>query len=263
MSEALTGASRRGPSLDPRRRYAAAPTSPSGRERPSGTGGATAPAANVHGSDTDRRKRTMVMLDEAALIAKLAKLEALYARPGTDGDRVAAGMARDRIRERLRELERVERPIEFRFTVQDNWSRSLLSALLRRYGISPYRYRGQRYTTIMAMATPTFVDETLWPQFEQAEAILRQYLQEVTDEVISKAISGDLTDVEERAKGAGPSPAAPVREQEKAAPQAERPQPPPRPGTDGRKVGRNERCPCGSGRKYKECCGANASASQG
>jgi len=27
----------------------------------------------------------------------------------------------------------------------------------------------------------------------------------------------------------------------------------------GPKVGRNDRCPCGSGRKYKRCCGANAS----
>ena len=27
--------------------------------------------------------------------------------------------------------------------------------------------------------------------------------------------------------------------------------------TFGRKVGRNEPCPCGSGRKYKRCCGAN------
>ena len=25
-----------------------------------------------------------------------------------------------------------------------------------------------------------------------------------------------------------------------------------------RKVGRNELCPCGSGRKYKKCCGATA-----
>ena len=25
----------------------------------------------------------------------------------------------------------------------------------------------------------------------------------------------------------------------------------------GRKVGRNEPCPCGSGRKYKRCCGAH------
>ena len=25
----------------------------------------------------------------------------------------------------------------------------------------------------------------------------------------------------------------------------------------GRKIGRNEPCPCGSGKKYKKCCGAN------
>ena len=24
---------------------------------------------------------------------------------------------------------------------------------------------------------------------------------------------------------------------------------------DGRKVGRNDPCPCGSGKKYKQCCG--------
>jgi preprotein translocase subunit SecA len=26
----------------------------------------------------------------------------------------------------------------------------------------------------------------------------------------------------------------------------------------GKKIGRNEPCPCGSGKKYKKCCGANA-----
>ncbi|HEX7892619.1 MAG TPA: SEC-C metal-binding domain-containing protein [Terriglobales bacterium] len=26
----------------------------------------------------------------------------------------------------------------------------------------------------------------------------------------------------------------------------------------GVKVGRNDPCPCGSGKKYKKCCGANA-----
>ena len=26
----------------------------------------------------------------------------------------------------------------------------------------------------------------------------------------------------------------------------------------GSKIGRNARCPCGSGKKYKRCCGANA-----
>lgn len=32
------------------------------------------------------------------------------------------------------------------------------------------------------------------------------------------------------------------------------------PAERGRKVGRNEACPCGSGRKYKKCCAAEASA---
>ena len=26
---------------------------------------------------------------------------------------------------------------------------------------------------------------------------------------------------------------------------------------EGRKIGRNEPCPCGSGKKYKQCCGKN------
>jgi preprotein translocase subunit SecA len=27
---------------------------------------------------------------------------------------------------------------------------------------------------------------------------------------------------------------------------------------EGKKVGRNDPCPCGSGKKYKKCCGRNA-----
>jgi preprotein translocase subunit SecA len=30
-----------------------------------------------------------------------------------------------------------------------------------------------------------------------------------------------------------------------------------RPVKKGEKVGRNDPCPCGSGKKYKKCCGAN------
>ena len=26
--------------------------------------------------------------------------------------------------------------------------------------------------------------------------------------------------------------------------------------TDNKKIGRNEKCPCGSGKKYKHCCGS-------
>jgi hypothetical protein len=55
------------------------------------------------------------------------------------------------IRRRLREQQQTEPPIEFAFKLRDRWSHRLLVALLRRYQIRPYRYRGQRYTTIMAL----------------------------------------------------------------------------------------------------------------
>lgn len=141
------------------------------------------------------------MNDESGLIDKLRKIEALFANAGTDGERAAAGSARDRIRERLVRLERVEAPIEYKFSLADPWSNALFTALARRYGLKPYRYRGQRKTTVMLKATRTFVDETLWPEFCQADFTLRQYLQDVTQRVIAQAVSGDFADLEERSEG--------------------------------------------------------------
>jgi hypothetical protein len=61
------------------------------------------------------------------------------------------------------------------------WQRRVFVALLRRYGFEPYRYKGQRYTTVMARLSTKFVDETLWPEFEAFSSTLRTYLSEVTD----------------------------------------------------------------------------------
>ena len=38
---------------------------------------------------------------------------------------------------------------------------------------------------------------------------------------------------------------------------------PPEPAKAAARHGRNDPCPCGSGRKYKKCCGANAPVSRG
>ena len=90
------------------------------------------------------------MLDEEQqLVVKLRKIEALFARPGTEGERRAAESASNRIRARLAELDHVEPAVEFRFSMTDAWSRSLFIAVLRRHGLRPYRYHGQRRTTVM------------------------------------------------------------------------------------------------------------------
>jgi preprotein translocase subunit SecA len=42
-----------------------------------------------------------------------------------------------------------------------------------------------------------------------------------------------------------------------------RPGPPPTVVRKGDKIGRNDPCPCGSGKKYKKCCGASPQAATG
>jgi hypothetical protein len=80
--------------------------------------------------------------------------------PAAWGKRQAAERARERIQARLKKLEAEEPPIEFRLTLADQWSRNLFVALMRRYGIHPYRYRGQRRTTVMARLSRSFVNDT-------------------------------------------------------------------------------------------------------
>ncbi len=133
-------------------------------------------------------------MDEARLIDKLRLIEALFSGATTEGEKVAAERARDRILERLKLWEKEDPPVEYRFTMADMWSRKVFVALLRRYGIRPYRYSGQRYTTVMARVSKRFVDETLWPEFQEISETLRSYLSGVTDRVVRQVIHQDCSE---------------------------------------------------------------------
>ncbi len=135
-------------------------------------------------------------MDEARLIEKLRLIEALFAGATTEGERIAADRARQRILERLRFWEREDPPIEYRFSMGDMWSRKVFVALLRRYGLQPYRYRGQRYTTVMARVSKRFIDETLWPEFQEISETLRVYLSEVTERVVSQVLHQDSSEAD-------------------------------------------------------------------
>lgn len=136
-------------------------------------------------------------MDEAKLIEKLARIEALFAGATTDGERDAAAAARARILERLRAAENADPPAEYRFTMADGWARRLFLALLRRYELKPYRYVGQRHTTVMVKVSKRFIDDTLWPEFEQLFAVLQAHLEEVTTRVISQVLNTDTSEAAE------------------------------------------------------------------
>lgn len=135
-------------------------------------------------------------MDEATLLEKIRKIEALFAGATTEGERDAADAARARLRSRVREAQAEDPPVEYRFTMDSQWSRRLFVALLRRYGLSPYRYHRQRYTTVMVQVSESFVDETLWPEFEELSDTLTAYLDEVTERIIEEAFGGGGAEAE-------------------------------------------------------------------
>jgi hypothetical protein len=81
-----------------------------------------------------------MMMDEARLIEKLRLIEALFSGAKTEGEKHAADRARQRILERLKTTEQAAPPVEFKFTMHDRWQQKVFMALLRRYGIKPYRF---------------------------------------------------------------------------------------------------------------------------
>jgi hypothetical protein len=70
----------------------------------------------------------------------------------------------------------------------------LFVALLRRYGVKPYRYARQRYTTVMARVPDRFVAETLWPAYQEMSIALQTHMNHVTDRIIGEAIHADSSD---------------------------------------------------------------------
>ena len=137
------------------------------------------------------------MDDRQKLLETLRKIEALHAGAATAGERDAAAGARERIRARLKSVAEQERSEEFRFTMDNPWSRKIFIALLRRYGIDPYRYSRQRRNTVMARVPRSFVEQTLMPEFEEMNHALVDHLERITEEIISAEISRDTSEVRE------------------------------------------------------------------
>lgn len=139
------------------------------------------------------------MTTERELREKLRKIAALFEGATTAGERDAAAAAIERIRAALKAAERTDQIIEVRFRLTDRWHRRLFTALCRRYGLRPYRYPRQRYSTVVLRAPKSFINDTLWPEFLQIKDALDEYLNEATERIIRDEVFGNAEEAEERA----------------------------------------------------------------
>src|SRR6266481_2206785 len=138
------------------------------------------------------------MTSEQQLREKLRKISALFEGATTIGERNAAAAAIKRVREALASINKTEQAIEMQFTLPDQWRRRLFSALCRRYGLEPYRYKRQRRTTVMVRVPRSFVDATLWPEYLEIKEALDEYLSEATERIIREEVYRDAREAGER-----------------------------------------------------------------
>jgi len=140
-----------------------------------------------------------VMTTEQQLREKLRKITALFEGAATAGERQAAAAAIDRIRQALKAAGTAAEPVpETKVSLADQWQRRLFSALCRRYGLVPYRYKGQRRTTLIVRAPRSFIDTTLWPEYLELQSALFSYLNEATERIIREEVFKDADEAVER-----------------------------------------------------------------
>jgi hypothetical protein len=135
---------------------------------------------------------------EQQLREKLRKITALFEGAATAGERQAAAAAIDRIRQALGAAVRNQPLPEIKVSLADQWQLRLFTALCRRYGLEPYRYKGQRYNTVIVRAPREFVDRTLWPEYVELMTALNAYLTEATERIIREEVFGDAAEARER-----------------------------------------------------------------
>jgi hypothetical protein len=135
---------------------------------------------------------------EEELRQKLRKIAALFEGATTSGEQDAAAAAIDRIRAAISSAEQREKTVEIDFRLPDRWNRRLFTALCRRYGLNPYRYPRQRYSTVVLRAPASFINNTLWPEFLELKSALDEYLNQATERIIREEVFRVSEEAEER-----------------------------------------------------------------
>lgn len=150
-------------------------------------------------------------MTEQQLRERLRKISALFEGAMTAGERDAAAAALRRVKQSLDTLPPrpdhhasatntfTEPLVEMQFSLADRWQRRLLTALCRRYGLVPYRYRRQRHTTMMVKVHRSFLDRILWPEYLELRDALDEYLSAATDRIIQEEVFAHTGEAQERA----------------------------------------------------------------
>lgn len=116
---------------------------------------------------------------------KIQKIEALIAKSTEAGEIQAARAALERMKQ-IHADSPDTREMEFSMYTTDNWHKRLLMAICRKYGLKPFRYHKQKYTTVMVRTSKDFMNKVLWKEYQEYALILEGLVEEITGDLINK-----------------------------------------------------------------------------
>jgi len=121
-----------------------------------------------------------------SLLEKIRKIEALIDGASSVGEKQAAVSAKERILNKYPHLEIHRDAKEYSLRTDGEWDKKLLLAICHKYGVKPYRYKRQKYTTVMVNINEKFLNEVLWKEYTEYSIHLSKLVGEITDNLISK-----------------------------------------------------------------------------
>src|SRR5680860_1439111 len=120
------------------------------------------------------------------ILERIKKIEALIRGATTDGERNAAISAKERIIRKYPKIEIKKDAVEYSLYTADMWHKKLLLAICRKYGVKPYRYHRQKYTTVMVTINKKFLEDVIWKEYLEFSEQLEELVEDITDDLISK-----------------------------------------------------------------------------
>lgn len=129
------------------------------------------------------------------LLIRIKKIESLISGATTEGERKAAISAKERVIEKYPEVEINKNSKEYAFYTSDTWHKKLLLAICRKYGVKPYRYHRQKYTTVMMNINEKFLENVIWKEYLEYSEQLEELVEEITDDLINKVHKYEEEDI--------------------------------------------------------------------
>lgn len=129
------------------------------------------------------------------LLDKIKKIEALIAGATSEGEKQAALSAKDRIMGKYPSLDAQQNAVEYALHSPDRWHKDLIMALCRKYGLRPYRYYREKYTTVMVRVNKDFLNNVLWKEYLEYSRMLEALVDDVAGGLIDKIHQREEEDI--------------------------------------------------------------------